>query len=451
MTVLAAKQFDIGPAGATVVLAANEQIGSKAGGSLTYSAVLPVTGAFSARAQAGVGEFAYLSEGFTAAAAVWGQVLWTTPAVAPTALVYLFGLNLGTVGAVDVRLNPDMTVTMRDRGPVSGLAVWSSPPLSPSTRVRLVVFCAPGSAAGLRLQLYVGEAALQASTPTYDSGLRASSSALTTVGEFRAGILYGTTGVFSVEFDAVSVETTQPAAVPVNPLPGAGNPPPVVDLGMARTVPPGLASLILTAVASDSGGGIASYIWRVVETGAPEMTAVGPVLTVVPPVLRFDQTWTYAVTALDSAGQGSVEAQAAVTFLAVTEWHCGADLLLVPCRVVTADGVLMFVTAPGPQTAVVGGAVSLQLTATGTFTPPASWTATGLPAGLSVNSSTGLIGGTPTAAGVFTVAVTATKGAASASRTFPWVVNAAPAASQHLLTQDSRTLTAESGSALTAT
>ncbi|KNB51020.1 M4 family metallopeptidase [Streptomyces caatingaensis] len=81
------------------------------------------------------------------------------------------------------------------------------------------------------------------------------------------------------------------------------------------------------------------------------------------------------------------------------------------------------VTSPGDQTSVVNQAVSLQLKASGT-TGSLTWSATGLPAGLTLNSSTGLISGTPTATGTSDVTVTVKDGAGrTGSASFKWTVN----------------------------
>lgn len=81
------------------------------------------------------------------------------------------------------------------------------------------------------------------------------------------------------------------------------------------------------------------------------------------------------------------------------------------------------VTNPGNQTGTAGTATSLQLSASG-GTPPYSWSATGLPPGLTVNTSTGQITGTPTTAGSYSVTATATDSVtASGSTTFNWTIN----------------------------
>lgn len=77
---------------------------------------------------------------------------------------------------------------------------------------------------------------------------------------------------------------------------------------------------------------------------------------------------------------------------------------------------------PGNQSSTVGTAVSLPLSASG-GTAPYSWSATGLPAGLSINSGNGTISGTPTTAATSNVTVTATDSASkSGTASFSWTV-----------------------------
>ncbi|HEX5406505.1 MAG TPA: putative Ig domain-containing protein [Pseudonocardiaceae bacterium] len=89
----------------------------------------------------------------------------------------------------------------------------------------------------------------------------------------------------------------------------------------------------------------------------------------------------------------------------------------------TAGAAALAINNPGSRTGTVGTAASLQLSASG-GTAPYTFTTTGLPTGLSTSSS-GLISGTPTTAGTFTVTATVHDSAAgTASTSFTWTINA---------------------------
>jgi hypothetical protein len=87
-------------------------------------------------------------------------------------------------------------------------------------------------------------------------------------------------------------------------------------------------------------------------------------------------------------------------------------------------------TNPGSQSGTVGVAVSLQIAASDGNGDSLGYTAANLPAGLSIDSGTGLISGIPTTAGTSSVTVAVSDGrGGSASADFAWTVvraNVAP-------------------------
>lgn len=87
-------------------------------------------------------------------------------------------------------------------------------------------------------------------------------------------------------------------------------------------------------------------------------------------------------------------------------------------------GNTVTVTNPGTQTGTVGTAASLQIHATDSAAGQTlSYSATGLPAGLTINAATGLISGTPTATVNGAVTVTVRDGTgASGTASFAWNV-----------------------------
>src|SRR5579872_3903177 len=84
------------------------------------------------------------------------------------------------------------------------------------------------------------------------------------------------------------------------------------------------------------------------------------------------------------------------------------------------------VTSPGNQSSTLGVAITpLQLTASSNKGDAiASWSASGLPTGLSIDTAKGIISGTPTATGTFSVTVSAVdNGGTKGSVAFTWTVS----------------------------
>jgi O-glycosyl hydrolase len=90
----------------------------------------------------------------------------------------------------------------------------------------------------------------------------------------------------------------------------------------------------------------------------------------------------------------------------------------------TGTGNTVTVTNPGSQTGTVGTAASLQIRASDSAAGQTlTYSAAGLPAGLSISSSTGLISGTPTTTATSSVTVTVTDGTgAKGTASFTWTI-----------------------------
>ena len=87
----------------------------------------------------------------------------------------------------------------------------------------------------------------------------------------------------------------------------------------------------------------------------------------------------------------------------------GVNLLNTPLTecVTASASQAPVITSPLNSSGTVGAAYSYQITGTN---GPTSFNATGLPTGITVNTATGLISGTPLSAGTFSVTLTATNG-----------------------------------------
>ncbi|ACU73817.1 cellulose-binding family II [Catenulispora acidiphila DSM 44928] len=161
----------------------------------------------------------------------------------------------------------------------------------------------------------------------------------------------------------------------------------------------------LAIVALNTGSGSDALTYSLANTGVANGATVTPYLT-------------------NNANQVAAQGTTTVAGGAFTATVPGRSLVtyVIPAGVVSGNTVT--VTNPGSQTGKVGTAISgLQIQGTDSGSGQTlTYSASGLPAGLSISSS-GLITGTPTTAGSSTVAVTATDSTgASGSAGFTWTV-----------------------------
>jgi Zn-dependent metalloprotease len=135
-------------------------------------------------------------------------------------------------------------------------------------------------------------------------------------------------------------------------------------------------------------------------------------------------TFNVTLSATNSAGTGSAT-------LAIT---------------VNASASAPVITSTLSKSGTVGTAFSYQITASNS---PTSFGATNLPAGLSLNTSTGAIIGPPTVAGTFNVSISATNGSGTGTATL--VITVSPSGSTNLLSEDFSSLTTGGDTVITGT
>jgi hypothetical protein len=149
-------------------------------------------------------------------------------------------------------------------------------------------------------------------------------------------------------------------------------------------------------------GSVGSSVWGVSEVNLAASVSPGS-----------EVTFSFNITAPSSAGPYNFQWR----MLQVGVGYFGAPSTNVSINVTSSTAPLSITTTSVPY-GTRGVSYSHQIQATG-GTPPYTWSATGLAPGLSIDPSTGLISGVPTAGGTFYFAVTVRDSAgATASRTY---------------------------------
>jgi uncharacterized protein YhjY with autotransporter beta-barrel domain len=182
---------------------------------------------------------------------------------------------------------------------------------------------------------------------------------------------------------SATVQVVTSAITRTTPLTGTGNLP---------------APMITSGLAVSGTAGVVFSTYQITATNNPTSFTASPL----PPGLSVNASGTIS---------GTPTADGAFNTIITATNATGTDTETLVITISLTAPVITSGTAVSGATGVVFS--GYQITATNN---PTSFNATGLPAGLGVNTITGLISGTPTAGGIFIVAVSATNSAATASQ-----------------------------------
>ena len=247
----------------------------------------------------------------------------------------------------------------------------------------------------------------------------------------------------SLQIQATDSDGSQTLTYSATGLPTGLSINPATGLITGTPTATGNSNVTVTATDTTGASGSASFTWTVNAPNTITVTSPGNQTSTqnTPVSLQIQatdsdnsQTLTYSATGLPTG----LSINPATGLITGTPTATGNSTVTVTATDTTgASGSASFtwtvnapntitVTSPGNQTSTQNTPVSLQIQATDSDNSQTlTYSATGLPTGLSINPATGLITGTPTATGNSTVTVTATDTTgASGSASFTWTVNA---------------------------
>lgn len=202
------------------------------------------------------------------------------------------------------------------------------------------------------------------------------------------------------------------------------------NFSYALTIAPALGAPEITSDLTAIGAvGDDSFVYSLSASNAPTSYNVGTL----PPGLS------YSTDLAQITGTPSTAGTYPVSLSANNATGTGSTVTLV--ITIQPSGPVPAINSAATVTANLSAPLSYQITATNS---PTSYTASGLPVGLSLNAASGLISGTPTVAGVSTATLTASNGnGASASFTLTFILGPVS------VINSAATLTGYAGAAIT--
>jgi hypothetical protein len=195
--------------------------------------------------------------------------------------------------------------------------------------------------------------------------------------------------------------------------------------GLITGTPASAGSSTVGLSATNGGGTGNATLTLTISLGKPVITSATTATGTVGTAFSYQITATNSPTSYGATGlPGGLTVNAATGLVSGTPSAAGTSTVTLAASNATGTGnasVTLTISVPAPvitsgttASGAVGSAFTYQITATNS---PTGYGATGLPAGLSVNASTGLISGTPTAAGTSTVTLSATNATGTGNAT----------------------------------
>ncbi len=202
--------------------------------------------------------------------------------------------------------------------------------------------------------------------------------------------------------------------------------------GVISGTPTASATTAVTMSATNAAGTSTATLTLTVNRAVPAITSANTASGTVGKSLSYQITASNSPTSFGAtglpaglsvntttgviSGTPSVSGQSLITLSATNAAGTGTGTLTL-----TVNAATPAITSSSTASATVGSAFSYQITATNN---PTSFGATGLPSGLSISSTTGLISGTPAASGTSSVTLSAANGAGTGRATLTLTVNA---------------------------